>query len=142
MPSGVEPSTTRQTGTRSVHANRGEKPEEEKDRVGGEHEAIGGAVISHRATGAAEDAVGTDGKFGIRKEDIFLKPPCLHNPMFGLSSSLSRVRYAAHKTARPGQLRATDASHPVMKARGRKNAEMRTGPRFETSARFFGIVFP
>src|SRR5215471_4625890 len=101
MPGGVEPSTTRQTGTRSVHANRGEKSEEEKDRVGGEHEAIGGAVISHRATGSAEDAVGTDGEFGIRKENIFLKPPCLHNLMFALSSSLSRVRYAAQKAARP-----------------------------------------
>src|SRR5215475_15315753 len=100
MPSGVEPSTTRQTGTRRVHANRGEKSEEEKNRVGGEHEATDCEVMAHRATGSAEDAVGTDGKFGIRRQNIY-EPPCLHNPMFGLSSSLSRVRYAAQKAARP-----------------------------------------
>src|SRR5215471_6177881 len=57
--------------------------------------------MAHRPTGSAEDAVGTDWKFGIRKENIFLKPPGLHNPMFGLSSSLSRVRYAAHKSSAP-----------------------------------------
>ena len=57
--------------------------------------------MAHRAAGAIEDAVGAGWNYEIRKEKHFLKAPCLHNPMFGLSSSLSRVRSAAPKSSAP-----------------------------------------
>ena len=73
MPGDVEPSTTRQTGTRSVHANRGKKSEEEKDRVSGEHPTTGRAAMAHRTTGSVEDAVGVGWKYGIRKGETFFE---------------------------------------------------------------------
>src|SRR5215475_2767544 len=65
--------------------------------------------MAHRATGSAEDAVGTDWKFGIRKENIFFYPLAfktrwLASVVLVVKGSLRRAKSSAPWTT-PGDRR-------------------------------------